>query len=189
VLAITQRVVDFGASDAPLTPSQLSAAGGVIQIPWALSATVLSYQIPGVPGGLRLDSSTISGIFMGTLKYWDDPSFAALNPRLKLPHQQIQPVYRMDGSGDTFAFTSYLTKTNSTWRTAIGAGTLVPFPAGVGATGNSEVASAIQATVGSIGYVSVAYALANHLPTAAIRNRAGRSRHRGCGRSRLRPPQ
>jgi phosphate transport system substrate-binding protein len=174
IAAITNRVVDFGASDAPLTPDQFAAAKGVVQIPWALSATVLSYQISGVTGGLRLDSSAIAGIYLGTIGYWDDSSIAALNPRLTLPHEQIHPVYRSDGSGDTFAFTSFLAKTSADWKSKVGAGTLVRFPAGQGATGNSEVAAAIQAAPGSIGYVSVAYALGNHLPMAAIQNEAGR---------------
>jgi len=174
IAAITQRTVDFGASDAPLTPDQFTAAKGVVQIPWALSATVLSYRIDGVTGGLRLTSAAIAAIYLGQLKYWDDPAIAKLNPTLKLPHDEIHPVFRSDGSGDTYAFTSYLAKTSPVWKTKVGAGTLVVFPAGQGAKGNSGVAGAIQGTSGSIGYVSVAYALANHLPTTAIRNRAGR---------------
>ncbi len=174
IAAITQRTVDFGASDAPLTADQFTAAKGVVQIPWALSATVLSYRIGGVTGGLRLTSAAIAGIYLGQLKYWDDPAIAKLNPKLKLPHDQIHPIYRSDGSGDTYAFSSYLAKTSPEWRTKVGAGTLVLFPTGQGAKGNSGVAAAIQGASGSIGYVSVAYALANHLPATAIRNRAGR---------------
>ena len=174
ITAITQRTVDFGASDAPLTPFQLGAANGVVQIPWALSATVLAYQIAGVTGGLRLSSSVITGIYLSTIVYWDDPSIKTLNPRLALPHEQIHPIYRFDGSGDTFAFTSYLAKTSPEWNTKVGAGTQVVFPAGSGAVGNNGVAAAILGTPGSIGYVSVAYARSNHLPTAAIENQAGR---------------
>jgi phosphate transport system substrate-binding protein len=172
--AISQGTVDFGASDAPLSAYQLEGGGGLVQIPWALTATVLSYQISGVAGGLRLTPETIAGIFLGTLQYWDDPSIAALNPKLHLPHDKIVPVYRADGSGDTYAFTSYLAKTNAQWQKGIGAGTTVSFPAGQSATGNSGVAALIKATPGSIGYVSLAYALGNHLPTTAIRNAAGR---------------
>jgi phosphate transport system substrate-binding protein len=172
--AISQGAVDFGASDAPLSGYQLEANGGLVQIPWALTATVLSYQIPGVAGGLRLTPETISAIFIGTLQYWDDPSIEALNPKLHLPHDRIVPVFRADGSGDTYAFTSYLSSTNAQWRTSIGAGTLVPFPTGQAAQGNGGVATAIKDTPGAIGYVSLAYALGNHLPTTAIRNKAGR---------------
>jgi phosphate transport system substrate-binding protein len=172
--AISQGSVDFGASDAPLTAYQLEGGGGLVQIPWALTATVLSYQIPGVVGGLRLTPETIAGIFLGTLQYWDDPSLATLNPKLHLPHDRIVPVYRSDGSGDTYAFTSYLAKTNADWEKSIGAGTTVSFPTGQGAVGNGGVAAAIKATQGAIGYVSLAYALGNHLPTTAIRNQAGR---------------
>jgi phosphate transport system substrate-binding protein len=172
--AISQGAVDFGASDAPLSPYQLGANGGLVQIPWALTATVLSYQIPGVAGGLRLTPETIAGIFLGTLEYWDDSSIQALNPKLHLPHDRIAPVFRSDGSGDTYAFTSYLSSTNAQWRTSIGAGTVVPFPTGQGAQGNGGIATAIKDTPGAIGYVSLAYALANRLPTTAIRNKAGR---------------
>jgi phosphate transport system substrate-binding protein len=174
ITAIAQRTVDFGASDAPLSPVELAAANGVVQIPWALSATVLAYQIPGVTGGLRLTSSVITAIYLGTIAYWDDPSITTLNPRLTLPHDPIHPFYRSDGSGDTFAFTSYLAKTSPEWATKVGAGTQVGFPAGFGAVGNNGVATAIQGTSGSIGYISVAYARSNHLPMAAIQNRAGR---------------
>src|SRR5262249_46748505 len=134
--AISQGTVDFGASDAPISTDQLEGGGGLVQIPWALSATVLSYQILGVAGGLRLTPETIAGIYLGTLQYWDDPSIAALNPKLHLPHDRIVPIFRSDGSGDTYAFTSYLAKTNAQWRTSIGAGKLVPFPTGQVATGN-----------------------------------------------------
>jgi phosphate transport system substrate-binding protein len=174
VAAISARVVDFGASDAPLSVDQFAAAKGVVQIPWALSATSLSYRVSGVTGGLRLDSAVIAGIYLGTLRYWDDRVIARLNPRLALPHEAIRPIFRSDGSGDTFALTSYLARTSPRWRRSVGAGTLVQFPVGTGAQGNSGVAAAVLATSGAIGYVSVAYALGNHLPVAAIRNRAGR---------------
>jgi phosphate transport system substrate-binding protein len=172
--AISQGTVDFGASDAPLTAYQLEAGGGLVQIPWALTATVLSYQIPGVAGGLRLTPETIADIYLGTLQYWDDPSIAALNPKLHLPHDRVVPVYRSDGSGDTYAFTSYLTKTNPKWQRNIGTSTSVSFPTGQGAVGNGGVAAAIKGAPGAIGYVSLAYALGNPLPTSAIRNEAGR---------------
>ena len=174
IASITERVVDFGASDAPLTPDQFTAAKGVIQIPWALSATTLSYHITGVTGGLRLTSAAISGIYLGTIKYWDAPSIVKLNPKLKLPHDGITPVFRSDGSGDTYAFTSYLAKTSPRWKAKVGAGTLVQFPSGQPAKGNSGVASLVESTTGGIGYISVAYALQNHLPVVAIQNRAGR---------------
>jgi phosphate transport system substrate-binding protein len=145
-----------------------------VQIPWALSATGLSYNITGLAGGLRLTSAAIAGIYLGTIQYWDAGALAKLNPKLKLPHERITPVFRSDGSGDTFAFTSYLTKTSPRWKAKVGSGTEVNFPTGKSAKGNSGVASAVQSTVGAIGYVSVAYALTNHLPMSSIKNRAGR---------------
>jgi phosphate transport system substrate-binding protein len=174
VAAITARTVDFGASDAPLTPDQFAAAKGVVQIPWALTATALSYNITGAVGGLRLTSAAIAGIYLGTIQYWDAPALARLNPKLELPHEKITPVFRSDGSGDTFAFTSYLTKTSPRWKSKVGSGTQVNFPTGKPAKANSGVASTVQSTSGAIGYLSVAYALTNHLPVTAIRNRAGR---------------
>jgi phosphate transport system substrate-binding protein len=174
VAAITARIVDFGASDAPLTPDQFAAAKGVVQIPWALTATALSYNITGVTGGLRLTSAAIVGIYLGTIQYWDATALTRLNPKLKLPHERITPVFRSDGSGDTFAFTSYLTKTSPRWKSKVGPGTQVNFPTGKPAKANSGVASAVQGTSGAIGYLGVAYALTNHLPVTAIKNRAGR---------------
>ena len=174
IAAITQRTVDFGASDAPLTADQFAAAKGVVQIPWALSATVLSYRISGVSGGLRLAPAAIAGIYLGQLRYWDDPAIVKLNPTLKLPHDAIRPVYRSDGSGDTFAFTSFLAKTSAPWKSKIGAGTVAPFPTGEGVKGNGGVAAAIQGESGAIGYLGFSYALSNHLPVTAILNRAGR---------------
>jgi phosphate transport system substrate-binding protein len=174
VAAITARTVDFGASDAPLTPDQFTAAKGVVQIPWALTATALSYNITGVAGGLRLTSAAIAGIYLGSIQYWDATVLTKLNPRLKLPHEKITPVFRSDGSGDTFAFTTYLTKTSPRWKSKVGSGNQVNFPPGKPAKGNSGVASAIETTTGAIGYLSVAYALTNNLPVTAIKNRAGR---------------
>jgi phosphate transport system substrate-binding protein len=174
VAAITARAVDFGASDAPLTPDQFTAAKGVVQIPWALTATALSYNITGVAGGLRLTSAAIAGIYLGTIQYWDATVLTKLNPRLKLPHEKITPVFRSDGSGDTFAFTTYLAKTSPRWKSKVGSGSQVNFPPGKPAKGNSGVASAIDTTTGAIGYLSVAYALTNNLPVTAIKNRAGR---------------
>jgi phosphate transport system substrate-binding protein len=174
VAAITARTVDFGASDAPLTPDQFTAAKGVVQIPWALTATALAYNITGVAGGLRLTSAAIVGIYLGTIQYWDAQALQTLNPKLKLPHEKIAPVFRSDGSGDTFAFTTYLTKTSARWKSKVGPGTTVNFPTGKPAKANSGVASAVQTTAGAIGYLSVAYALSNHLPVTAIKNRAGK---------------
>ena len=170
---ITARTVDFGASDAPLNPSQASACNGCVEIPWALTATTLSYNIPGVPNDLHLDGSTIAGIYLGSITNWDDPAIKALNPKLNLPNLQITPVHRSDGSGDTYAFTDYLQRVSTQFQSQVGNNTLVNWPGGVGASGNAGVAGVIASTSGAIGYISAAYTLPNHLRVAAIKNNAG----------------
>jgi phosphate transport system substrate-binding protein len=170
---ITARTVDFGASDAPLNPSQATACNGCVEIPWALSATTLSYNIPGVPNDLHLDGSTIAGIYLGQITNWDDPAIKALNPKLTLPNLSITPVHRSDGSGDTYAFTDYLQRVSPTFQTQVGNNTLVNWPGGVGASGNAGVAGVIANTSGAIGYISAAYTLPNHLKVAAVKNAAG----------------
>lgn len=173
IAAITSRSVDFGASDAPLTTSQAQACNNCVQIPWALSATTLSYNVPGVPNDLHLSAAVIAGIYLGQITNWNDPQIAALNPKHSLPNLKITPVFRSDGSGDTYAFTDYLTHVSPTWSTKVGNATSVQFPAGVGAKGNAGVAGVISQTKGAIGYISAAYTLPNHLKVAAIKNNNG----------------
>jgi len=170
---ITNRTVDFGASDAPLNPTQAAACNGCVQIPWALSATTLSYNITGVPNQIHLDSDTIVKIFMGNITNWNDPAIAKLNPKITMPNLAITPVHRSDGSGDTYAFTDYLARVNANFKANVGTSTLVQWPGGVGASGNAGVAGIIQSTPGAIGYISAAYTLPNHLKVVAIQNAAG----------------
>ena len=174
IAAITGRTVDFGASDAPLTPDQAVACKFCVQVPWALSATTLSYNVKGVPTHLRLSGPVIAGIFLGTITQWDAPAIKALNPGLTLPSEKIVPVFRSDGSGDTYAFTDYLSHVSSTWKFKIGNATTVSFPVGVGGKGNSGVAGVIANNEGTIGYISAAYLLPNHLKVAEIKNAAGK---------------
>ncbi|MGZ4359276.1 MAG: phosphate ABC transporter substrate-binding protein PstS [Gaiellaceae bacterium] len=173
IAAITNRQVDFGASDAPLTPDQFSACKGCIQIPWALSAVSLTYNVKGVPGLLHLNANVIAKIFLGAVTKWSDPSIKKLNPKLTLPDETITPVFRSDGSGTTYAFTDYLSKTSAKWASTVGKGTSVHFPAGVGAKGNSGVAGVITTTEGAIGYTGVDYTVKNHLKVAEVQNAAG----------------
>jgi phosphate transport system substrate-binding protein len=170
---ITARTVDFGASDAPLNAAQATACGGCVEIPWALSATTLSYNVPGVPNDLHLDAVTVAGIFLGSVTNWNDPAIAKLNPKLTLPNLAITPVHRSDGSGDTYAFTDYLQRVSKTFESQVGNNTLVNWPGGIGASGNAGVAGIISGTSGAIGYLSAAYTLPNHLKVAAIENAAG----------------
>jgi phosphate ABC transporter phosphate-binding protein len=174
IAQITARTVDFGASDAPLTEDQFKEAKGVVQIPWALAATVVAYNLPGAPNELKLTGPVLAEIFTGKIATWDDPKIAALNPGVTLPATKITPVYRTDGSGDTYAFTDYLSHVSPEWKSSIGTSTQVKFPAGIGGKGNSGVGGAIASTPGSIGYIAISYVLANKLHYALIQNAAGK---------------
>jgi phosphate transport system substrate-binding protein len=172
---ISSRIVDFGASDAPLTADQASACHGCTQIPWALSATGIGYNVPGVGHHLNLSASTLAGIYLGTITNWDSPAIKHSNPKLHLPNLQITPVFRTDGSGDTYAFTNYLSKVSKTWASKVSFATSVQFPAsnGVGGKGNSGVAAVLESTKGAIAYVAVSYLISQKLNAAAIQNSAG----------------
>jgi phosphate transport system substrate-binding protein len=174
IQAITSNQVDFGASDAPLNAAQQSACPDCIQIPWALSAVAVAYNVPGAPVHVNLDGSTISKIYLGEITNWDDPAIAKLNKGANLPNLKITPVFRSDGSGTSYAFTDYLSAVNGTWKTKIGVSTQPAFPAGQGAKGSSGVAGLVSRTQGAIGYFDIAYSIANHLHFAAVRNAAGK---------------
>jgi phosphate transport system substrate-binding protein len=170
---ISKGAVDFGASDAPMTPEQASGCNGCVTIPWALSATGLGFNIPGVKK-INLSGKVIAGIYFGTITNWNDPKIAKLNPKTKLPNLAITPVYRSDGSGDTYAFTNYLSKISPAWKSEVGYATTVGFKAGVGAKGNAGITSTVAKTPGSIGYISASYLIAaGSLGVAAVENTAG----------------
>jgi phosphate transport system substrate-binding protein len=169
---ITNRLVDFGASDAPLTSSQASACGGCYQIPWALSATGVGFHIGGLTK-LHLTGQVIAQIYLGQINRWNDRRIAALNRGTHLPNLKITPVFRSDGSGDTYAFTDFESRVSSSFRNGIGNATTVSWPKGVGAKGNAGMATVLQKTNGAIAYVGVAYLIAHHLAAAALKNAAG----------------
>jgi phosphate transport system substrate-binding protein len=172
--AITARTVDFGASDAPLSSDQATACKGCIQIPWALAATVVSYNVKGVPNNLHLTGPIVADMFMGNITSWNDPKIKALNPGVNLPSTKVTPVYRSDGSGDSFVFTSYLSAVSPDWKSKVGASTQPSFPTGTGAEKNSGVAASIQSTDGAIGYVAISYIAADKLNEALLQNAAGK---------------
>ena len=174
IAAITNKQVDFGASDAPLSPAQQDACSDCIQLPWALSAIAIAYNVPGAPVHVNLDGATISKIFLGQITNWNDPAIKALNRGASLPDLKITPVFRSDGSGSSYALTDYLSSVNGEWKSKINVSTQPAFPAGQGARGSSGVAGLITRTDGAIGYVDVAYAVKNHIHFAAVRNRAGK---------------
>src|SRR5262249_50882259 len=167
------RAVDFGASDAPLTPAQAEKCKGCIQIPWALSATGIAFNLPGFRH-INLTGPIVAGIYLGQITTWNAPAIAKLNKGVKLPAMKITPVFRSDGSGDTYAFTDYLSRISSSWRSSIGFATTVSFPAGVGGKGNQGVTALVASTPGSIGYITTSYIIAHHLNAAALQNAAGK---------------
>jgi phosphate transport system substrate-binding protein len=173
IAAITAKQVDFGASDAPLNAAQHSACADCIQIPWALSATAVAYNVPGAPVHLNLDGNTISKIFLGQITSWNDPAIRALNRGANLPDLKITPVFRSDGSGTSYNFTDYLSHVSHSWKSKVGTGTFVNWPVGVGYQHSSGVAGAVKGTPGAIGYVDVDYAVVNKLGYFKLKNRAG----------------
>jgi phosphate transport system substrate-binding protein len=172
---IQAKTVTFGATDAPLKAEQLEK-DGLVQWPMVMGAIVPVVNLEGIkPGELVFDGETLANIYLGKITKWDDPAIAKLNPKLKLPTDAITVVRRSDGSGTTFNFTDYLSKASADWKTKVGSGTAVEWPAGVGAKGNEGVAGNIGQTKNSIGYVEYAYAKQNKLTFAALINKAGKT--------------
>jgi phosphate transport system substrate-binding protein len=174
IAAITARTVDFGASDAPLTPDQFAACKGCVQIPWVLSATSVLYNLPGVANNLRLTGPIVANIYLGHITQWNDSRIAKINPGVNLPSTKITVVWRSDGSGTTYNFTDYLSSVSPEFKSKVGNSTQVNFPVGVGGRGSSGVAGVVKNTAGGIGYADIAYALANHTQFARILNRDGK---------------
>ena len=173
---LLQGIVDFGATDAPLSDAQLaqSTKGTILHIPVTLGAVAISYNLSAVSGHVNLTGPIIANIFLGTIKFWDDSQIKAVNAGVTLPHQSITVVHRSDGSGTTGIFTHYLAVVSTDWQSKVGAGTTVNWPTGVGGKGNAGVAAQIKSTPGSIGYNELAYVLANNISYAAVQNAAGK---------------
>jgi len=172
--AITNRTVDFGASDAPLSPDQFAACKGCTQIPWALSATSLAYKGDALPNHIRMTGPVVADIFLGRIKKWNDPALQKINKGKSLPNLDITVIHRSDNSGTTYNLTEYLSKVSKVWKAGPGKGVAVDWPAGVGARGSSGVSAALSQTNGGVTYVDVAFSLANHFKFAAVQNRAGK---------------
>ena len=170
---IKASTVDFGASDMPLTAQELDQ-DGLIQFPAIIGGVVPVVNVEGIaPGQLKLTGPALADIFLGKIKNWNDPALAALNPDLKLPATAITVVRRADGSGTTFLFTDYLSMVSTEWKSRVGTGTSVSWPAGVGGKGNEGVAAYVQRIKGAIGYVEYAYAKRNNMTHALVQNRDG----------------
>jgi phosphate transport system substrate-binding protein len=171
---MTARTVDFGASDAPLTHGQAAACRGCVQIPWALAATTVAYNVPGVTRTLRLSGPVLAEIYLGRIRQWNDARLRRLNPGLKLPSIPIHPFYRAESSGDTYAFTDFLSRVSPSWRSRVGSASIsVSWPTGTGASGNPGMAAAVEGTPGALGYVAVTQAIRSHLHSASVENRSG----------------
>jgi phosphate transport system substrate-binding protein len=172
---IEAKTVTFGATDMPLTVAQLEK-DGLAQWPMIMGAIVPVVNIEGVKAGdMVLDGDTLAKIYLGTIAKWDDPAIKKLNPKLNLPSTAIAVVHRADGSGTTFNFTDYLSKVSADWKSKVGSGTAVEWPAGVGAKGNEGVSGNVGQTKNSIGYVEYAYAKQNKLTYTALVNKAGKT--------------
>ncbi len=170
---IINRTVDFGASDAPLTPEELNKHG-LLQFPTVIGADVLTYNVPELGKRvINLDPKAVCDIYMGKIKKWNDPYIKQLNPNVNLPDRNIVVVHRSDGSGTTWIFTNWLSKVCPEWKEKVGFGTSVNWPTGVGGKGNEGVTNYVKRSQGGIGYVEYIYAKQNNLPMAKIKNREG----------------
>lgn len=170
------KTVAFGASDAPLTDEQLAQAGGdanVVEVPVTHGSVVIAYNLPEVKQQLKFSPASIAGIYLGTIKMWNDPTIAADNRGVALPAKPVLLVHRSEGSGTTDIFTDYLSKVSSEWKSKVGRGSSVQWPAGIGGQGNEGVANQIRNTVGGIGYIELAYARQNKIPYGLVKNQAG----------------
>ncbi len=170
---VTERTVDFGATDGPMTDDQLRKAGEVLHVPTVLGAVVATYHVPGNPK-LRFTPDVLADIFLGKITKWNDDRIRAVNPDAKLPSQPIVVVHRSDGSGTTYIWVDYLSKVSPEWERKVGRGTSVKWPVGLGGKGNEGVAGQVKNTPGALGYAELAYAVTNKLPVAHIRNQAGK---------------
>ncbi len=171
---VLNGTVDFGASDGPMTDEQLKEAKvKILHIPTVLGADVPAYNVPGVSGELKFTPQVLAEIFMGKITNWNDAGIAKSNPGVKFPDQQIIVVHRSDGSGTTYIWTDYLSKVSKEWESAVGKGTSVKWPVGLGGKGNEGVAGQIRQLQGSIGYVELIYAVQNNISYGSVQNAAG----------------
>ncbi|WP_446742779.1 phosphate ABC transporter substrate-binding protein PstS [Silvibacterium acidisoli] len=171
---VTSGVVDFGASDGPMSDAQLAESKvKLVHIPTVLGAVVPIYNLPGVSAELKFSPDVLADIYLGKLTNWSDPRIAKDNPGVKLPDTKINVVHRSDGSGTTYIFTDYLSKVSADWKNSVGKNTAVPWPLGIGAKGNEAVAGMVRQLPGTIGYVELIYALQNKIPFGYIKNSSG----------------
>jgi len=169
----TEKTVQFGASDAPLTEQQFANATNSLHIPLTIGGVAITYNVPGIPIGLKFSGEVLAEIFLGNITKWNDPKIAELNPSVNLPNQNIVVVHRSDGSGTTYIFTNYLSDISPQWKTTVGKSTSVNWPVGIGGKGNEGVAGIVSQNPYSIGYVEFIYAKKNNIPWGIVKNSAG----------------
>jgi phosphate transport system substrate-binding protein len=177
IAQFTANTVDFGATDAAMKDSEVTAAqknGTPVHVPTVFGAITVSYNVSGVKKGLKLDGSTIADIFLGKIKKWNDTAIKSLNPGVSLPGTAITVAHRSDESGTTKLFTSFLSDYSPEWASKVGSDKTVKWPTGTGAKGNAGVAGAVKQTDGAVGYVEQAYALQNNFTTADVKNKSGK---------------
>jgi len=174
VKQFTENTVDFGATDAPLTPEEVANAPGAVHIPETIGSVVPAYNIPEVPeSGLKFTGPVLADIFLGKITKWNDPRLVELNPDANLPDENIVVVHRSDGSGTTYVWTDYLTAISPDWDQQVGKGKSVQWPTGIGAPGNEGVANGIKGSPYTLGYVELAYALTTGMTVGFVQNQAG----------------
>jgi phosphate transport system substrate-binding protein len=177
ITSLESKTVDFGASDPPLKPAdekEIAKNGSpAVQIPMFLGAITVSYNLPGVQTGLKLDGKTIADIYLGKVTAWNGAEIKALNPGVSLPSTPITVIHRSDSSGTTAGFTGFLAAVDPEFKSKVGEGKSVQWPTGTGAKGNAGVAGSIQQTTGAVGYVEQAYALQHNFTYASVKNKAG----------------
>jgi phosphate transport system substrate-binding protein len=172
---LTQRTVDFGGSDAPMTDQQLKQAPAkILHFPSVMGAVVVAYNLTEVNNPLKLTGPVVADIFMGKITKWNDPAISKLNPAAALPDSYITPCHRSDGSGTTYIFADYLSKVSPAWAKGMGKSTSLKWNGGLGGKGNEGVTALVQQTPGAIGYIELIYALNNHIPFADMQNHEGR---------------
>lgn len=170
----SDKTVDFGGTDAPMTDSAMTAIGGnVLHIPTVLGAVVATYNLPGVSQPVRFTPEVLADIFLGKITKWNDARLAGDNPGVTLPNQDIIVVHRSDGSGTSYVWTDYLSKVSPEWQQKVGRGTSVNWPVGLGGRGNEGVTATVRQTPGGIGYVELGYAIINKMAVGVVRNKAG----------------
>lgn len=174
ILQLTNKTVDFGASDAVLNEEQAEKMGvPALHIPMCAGAVVLSYNLPGVSDTLQFTPDLLAGLFLGKITKWNDAKIAAVNPGIKLPNMPVVIAHRSDGSGTTNIFTTYLSKVSSEWQSKVGQGSSVNWPAGLGGKGNEGVAGLVKQTPGALGYIELAYAMQNKMAYGRLQNKSG----------------